>query len=119
VTWDSPDYQPTEKPLTLWDPREDEVAPTWSVSELGEALTAAVRRAFPDEVWVKGEIRNLSRSTSDRGTTVYFDLVEPAPRPQPAVVRLPRGLAQLRGGSQRLPLRPGPAACPGVRSTAR
>src|SRR5215207_4203243 len=42
---------------TLWD--DDE--PTWSISELGEALVVALRRSFPDEVWVRGEIRNLSR----------------------------------------------------------
>ena len=92
MTWDSPDHRPTEKPLTLWDPRDDEVATTWSVSELGEALTAAVRKAFPHEVWVRGEIRNLNRSTTDRGTSVYIDLVEPAPGPdlsRPAIATLP------------------------------
>jgi exodeoxyribonuclease VII large subunit len=43
---------------------------------MGEALAGALRRAFPDEVWVRGEIRNLSRG---RAGMVWFDLVEPAP----------------------------------------
>ncbi|HLM63749.1 MAG TPA: exodeoxyribonuclease VII large subunit [Acidimicrobiales bacterium] len=57
---------------TLWDDEE----PTWSVPELGEALGMALRRSFPDEAWVRGEIRNLSRG---RSNMVWFDLVEPAP----------------------------------------
>ncbi|HEY8524843.1 MAG TPA: exodeoxyribonuclease VII large subunit [Acidimicrobiales bacterium] len=63
----------TPAPLTLWD---DPSEPTWSVAELGEALGEALRRSFPDEVWVRGEIRNLSRG---RTGMVWFDLVEPAP----------------------------------------
>jgi exodeoxyribonuclease VII large subunit len=58
---------------TLWD---DPSEPTWSVSEVGDALGMALRRAFPDEVWIRGEIRNLSRG---RTGMVWFDLVEPAP----------------------------------------
>jgi len=80
---------PSDKPLTLWDPTDDQVAPTWSVVELGEAITAALRRSFPDEVWVRGEIRNLNRSNTG---TVWFDLVEPAPGgdlARPAVGTLP------------------------------
>ena len=33
---------------TLWD---DPDQPTWSVPELGEAIGAHLRVAFPDEVW--------------------------------------------------------------------
>jgi exodeoxyribonuclease VII large subunit len=58
----------------LWDDPDD---PTWSVPELGEAIGLSVRAAFPDEVWVRGVIRNLNPSR--RGGTVWFDLVEPAP----------------------------------------
>ena len=58
---------------TLWDDPGD---PTWSVPELGEAIGLRVRTAFPDELWVRGVIRNLNPSR--RGGTVWFDLVEPA-----------------------------------------
>jgi exodeoxyribonuclease VII large subunit len=72
---------------TLWDDPEE---PTWSVSEVGEALVMALRRAFPDEVWIRGEIRNLSRG---RTGMVWFDLVEPAPgaaaADRPPVAKLP------------------------------
>ena len=44
--------------------------------ELGEAVAASLRVAFPDEVWVRGVIRNLNPGR--RGGTVWFDLVEPA-----------------------------------------
>lgn len=71
---------------TLWD---DPTEPTWSVSEIGEALGGALRRAFPDEVWIRGEIRNLSRG---RAGMVWFDLVEPVPggdHTRPPTARLP------------------------------
>src|SRR6266536_3778644 len=114
MSWDQPEYRPADKPLTLWDPRDDQPAPTWSVSELGEAISAAVRRSFPDEVWLRGEIRNLNRAGS--GGTVWFDLVEPTPGPdlsRPAIATLPvvlfdkarrRVNAQLReaGGAVRM-----------------
>jgi exodeoxyribonuclease VII large subunit len=57
----------------LWDDPGD---PTWSVPELGEAIGLSLRAAFPDEVWVRGVIRNLNPGR--RGGTVWFDLVEPA-----------------------------------------
>ena len=65
--------KPRSTPPTLWD---DPDAPTWSVAEVGEALAVALRRAFPEEVWVRGVIRNLNRG---RGGIVWFDLIEPAP----------------------------------------
>jgi exodeoxyribonuclease VII large subunit len=46
---------------------------TFSVGELAEVLAMWARRAFPREVWVRGEIRNLSRPSSGH---VYFSLVE-------------------------------------------
>src|SRR5690606_35263940 len=58
---------------TLWDDADD---PTWSVTELAEAIALRLRTAFPDEVWVRGVIRNLNPAR--RGGTVWFDLVEPA-----------------------------------------
>lgn len=47
--------------------------PTWTVGRLNAAIARAVHGAFPDEVWVRGEVQSLSRSR--RGHT-YFDLVE-------------------------------------------
>ena len=44
---------------------------TYTVSELTGRLTATIDRAFPDEVWVQGEIRDLSRSQAGH---VYFSL---------------------------------------------
>lgn len=49
---------------------------TYEVSELLAALTETVEAAFPDEIWIRGQIRNLSRS---RKGHVYFDLVTPTP----------------------------------------
>jgi exodeoxyribonuclease VII large subunit len=84
--------KPRPTPPTLWD---DPDAPTWSVAEVGEALAVALRRAFPEEVWVRGVIRNLSRGRGGgvrgdspaptrgggwgSGRMVWFDLIEPAP----------------------------------------
>lgn len=71
---------------SLWD---DSSEPTWSVGEIGEALQGALRRAFPDEVWLRGEIRNLKRGGTG---LVWFDLVEPAPGAglgRPPVATLP------------------------------
>ena len=47
--------------------------PTFRVSELAGAIGAAVRKGFPEEVWVRGEIDSLSRSAAGH---IYFDLVE-------------------------------------------
>jgi exodeoxyribonuclease VII large subunit len=82
---------------TLW---EDE--PTWSVAEISQAIDGAVRQAFPTEIWLRGEIRNLKRSGPrrdtagnagpSRGWMVWFDLVEPAPTTElsrPPVATLP------------------------------
>jgi exodeoxyribonuclease VII large subunit len=65
--------KPGPTPQTLWD-HPDEA--TWSVTEVGEVVAVALRRAFPDEVWVRGVIRNLSRG---RGGIVWFDVIDPAP----------------------------------------
>ena len=36
--------------------------PTFSVTELSDAIGNALRARFRDEVWVRGEIRDLSRA---------------------------------------------------------
>lgn len=61
--------------------------PTWSVTELHEAVEGILEHVFGAELWVEGELRNISRSA--RGH-VYFDLVDPtapsdATRPMLAV----------------------------------
>ncbi len=48
--------------------------PTYSVGELSDAIGRAVRVAFRDEVWVRGEIHDLTRAASGH---VYLTLVEP------------------------------------------
>ena len=53
-----------------------EPSPTFSVSELAERIGASIRNAFPDEVWVRGEIQNLSRAPSGH---VYFSLADDDP----------------------------------------
>lgn len=50
-----------------------ESPPTWSVRELSTAIGARLREAFPTDVWVRGEIHDLSRARSGH---VYFSLVE-------------------------------------------
>src|SRR5205085_3336716 len=50
-----------------------EAEPTWSVTELADRIGNALRAAFRDEVWVRGEIRDLSRAKSGH---VYFTLAD-------------------------------------------
>ncbi len=47
---------------------------TYTVPEVAAVVGQAVSRAFPDEIWVQGEIRDLSRASSGH---VYFTLVDP------------------------------------------
>lgn len=47
---------------------------TWTVGELSAQVARLLAAAFPDDVWVSGQIRNLSRSSVGH---VYFDLAEP------------------------------------------
>lgn len=49
---------------------------TLTVAQVNRRLGEAVKRSFAHDVWVQGQIRNLSRSA--RGH-VYFNLCEPAP----------------------------------------
>lgn len=53
-----------------------EPTPTFSVAELADRIGASLRQAFPDEVWVRGEIQNLSRAPSGH---VYFSLADDDP----------------------------------------
>lgn len=53
-----------------------EPSPTFSVSELADAIGDRLRAAFPDEIWVRGEIQNLSRAPSGH---VYFSLADDDP----------------------------------------
>ena len=53
-----------------------EVDETLTVAQVNRAIAGALKRAFRNEVWVQGQIRNLTRS--QRGH-VYFDLIDPVP----------------------------------------
>lgn len=53
-----------------------EVDETFTVGQITRSVGEAVKKLFRNEIWVQGQIRNLSRSA--RGH-VYFDLVEPVP----------------------------------------
>lgn len=53
--------------------RIQESSPTWSVRELSAAIGERLRAAFPTDVWVRGEIHDLTRARSGH---VYFSLVE-------------------------------------------
>lgn len=77
--------------------------PTWSVVELSQAVGLAVGRAFPDEVWVSGEIANLQRPPSGH---VYFDLVGEGARLRvtlwAADRRVVNGILRRAGGAVRM-----------------
>lgn len=45
------------------------------MAQLGQLLTGALNQLFPEDIWVEGEISDLTRS---RAGHVYFDLVEPS-----------------------------------------
>ena len=47
---------------------------TWSVSGLAAAIEGTIQRAFPAEVWVRGEIVGYSVAASGH---IYFNLIEP------------------------------------------
>lgn len=51
---------------------------TFSVSEFGALLREALVVTFPSDVWVQGEVRNMSKPASGH---VYFDLVDPSDHP--------------------------------------
>jgi len=65
--------------VSLFDSADAGVAAgpvTFTVAELAERIKQVLGDAFGDELWVEGEIRNLSRARSGH---MYFNLVEPDP----------------------------------------
>jgi exodeoxyribonuclease VII large subunit len=54
---------------------------TYTVAEVSQMVGRAIGRAFPEEVWIQGEIRDLNRAASGH---VYFTLVDPDPEEAPA-----------------------------------
>lgn len=57
------------------------VDPTWTVADLSKAIGSVLEQAFPGEIWVRGEIRELPPPGDGRRARphLYFDLIEPAP----------------------------------------
>ncbi len=53
---------------------------TYTVTELARTVGQVLSSAFPDEIWVTGEIRDLSRANSGH---VYFTLVDAEPPETP------------------------------------
>ncbi|MFT7648855.1 MAG: exodeoxyribonuclease VII large subunit [Candidatus Poriferisodalaceae bacterium] len=47
---------------------------TWAVDELCSAVAEAIQVVFPDELWIRGEIKGLRKSPAGH---LYFDLIEP------------------------------------------
>lgn len=56
---------------------------TYTVGSLARTVGQAMSRAFPDEIWVQGEIRDLSRASSGH---VYFTLMDTEPEETPAAI---------------------------------
>ena len=61
-----------DTPVTL-----DGDTTTYDVAELVGMLGDLIEDAFPDDIWIRGQVRNLNRRS--RKGHVYFDLVTPAP----------------------------------------
>ena len=100
--------------MTLWEPGDPAVegpdpdstagpteppVATWTVAEVGGAVAEGLRVAFPDEIWLRGEIRSLR--APNRSGHRYFDLVEPgaAPGEQPSAKV---SIALFRGAKERV-----------------
>jgi exodeoxyribonuclease VII large subunit len=62
---------------------DDPANPTFTVSELADAVNGALRRTFGDGIWVRGEIQGFS----ERGGHAYFALADDTPGRQ-AVLRV-------------------------------
>lgn len=76
--------------MTLWEAGDplverpvEPVESTWSVVELGRAITKSLRSSIPGQFWLRGEIRSL-RAPNRTGHR-FFDLAQPgaAPGEQP------------------------------------
>lgn len=59
---------------------------TYEVAQLASEIGRALGRAFPDQIWVKGQVRNLSRAPSGH---VYFSLIDTAAAGDAAAAQLP------------------------------
>lgn len=59
---------------------------TYEVGQLANEVSRALGRAFPEPIWVKGQIRNLSRPPSGH---VYFSLIDVAAAGDVAAAQLP------------------------------
>ena len=66
-------------------PADEIDVPTFSVGELNALVRDALRHTFPVEVWVRGEVQNLSRSGAGH---TYFAVVEKAGRGDRVQARL-------------------------------
>ena len=62
---------------------DDPANPTFTVSELADAVNGTLRRTFSDGIWVRGEIQGWN----ERGSHAYFTLADDTPGRQ-AVVRV-------------------------------
>ena len=60
---------------------------TYDVAELVELLGGLVEDAFPEDIWIRGQIRNLK--PRNRTGHVYFDLVTPTPPDRAPEASLP------------------------------
>lgn len=64
---------------------DDGGEPTYTVSELAEAINGALQRRFSDGVWVRGEIQGWNKSAAGH---IYFNLVEVDDRNARSTVRV-------------------------------
>jgi exodeoxyribonuclease VII large subunit len=51
---------------------------TFTVAELGRLITDVLAHAFPHDVWIQGEVRDMNRANSGH---VYFNVVDPPSEP--------------------------------------
>lgn len=79
--------------MTSWEPgtfdfsdASEPETPTWTVAEIGAAISKGLRVQFPDSVWITGEIQGFKKP--NKAGHCYFDLVEPGAGPgeRPAAV---------------------------------
>ena len=75
--------RPTGTPLTAASARPTATPKSYQVSALNNEIRAAIRSAFPTEVWVVGELSGFDRSRNRRH--VFFDLLE---RPEEGVAEV-------------------------------
>jgi exodeoxyribonuclease VII large subunit len=73
----------TQPAFDFGDELDDAANPTYTVSELADAVNSTLRRGFSDGIWVRGEIQGWS----ERNGHAYFSLADDTPGRQ-AVVRV-------------------------------